>query len=51
MLETKILISSMLIKYILEPVDTPESLVLTQDMVLRPKHGVRIKLIPRSDRL
>ncbi|EFA10752.1 cytochrome P450 monooxigenase CYP4Q3 [Tribolium castaneum] len=47
MLELKAAICGILANFILEPVDTPESIVLVVDLVLRTKNGIKIGFIPR----
>lgn len=48
MAEMKTFIAGLLRKYVLEPVDTPQTITMVQDMMLRPKNGIRIKLAPRK---
>lgn len=48
MLEIKTVISGILRKYSLKAVDTPETITLYQDMVLRPKGGIKIKFVRRN---
>lgn len=48
MLEMKTVLSSILRKFILEPIDTPENVALNLEMVIRPKNGLRIKFIRRD---
>uniref|UniRef100_UPI003B673784 cytochrome P450 4C1-like n=1 Tax=Tribolium madens TaxID=41895 RepID=UPI003B673784 len=47
MLELKAAICGVLSHFILEPVDTPESIILVVDLVLRTKNGIKIKFVPR----
>ncbi|RZB40510.1 p450 domain containing protein, partial [Asbolus verrucosus] len=47
-LELKTVISGILANFVLEPVDTPETIVLIVDLVLRTKDGIRIKFLPRQ---
>lgn len=47
-MELKIVISAILKKFRLVAVDKPEEKVLEQEIVLRPKDGIRIKLVPRK---
>lgn len=47
MLEMKTVISGILRKYVLEPVDTQETLTLVQDFMLRSKYGIKLRLKPR----
>lgn len=51
MLEMKTVISGILRKYILEPVDTPNTITLVQDFMLRSKNGIKIKLRKRNTQL
>lgn len=44
MAEMKICLTGIVRKFIIEPVDTPNTIILTQDVLLRPKNGVKIKL-------
>ncbi|XP_060525303.1 cytochrome P450 4C1-like [Cylas formicarius] len=46
-LEIKSALCALLKKFKLEPVDRPEDIVYIQDLVLRPKNGVRMKFIRR----
>lgn len=46
-LEIKTVISSILRRFILEPIDTPADIVLIQDLIIRPKYGIKIKFKPR----
>lgn len=48
MLEMKTVISGILRKYILEPVDTPNTITLVQDFMLRSKDGIKIRLKLRT---
>jgi cytochrome P450 family 4 len=47
LLEEKAVISSILRKYRVEAVDRREDLTLLGELILRPKHGLRIKIFPR----
>lgn len=47
-MELKSLISSVLRKFVLHPIDTPKSITLMPDLVLRSKRGIRIKFEPRT---
>ena len=47
MLELKAVISGTLANFVLEPVDTPETVVLIMDFVLRAKDGIKIKFVAR----
>lgn len=49
MLELKATICAVLANFILEPVDTPESIVLITDIVLRTKDEIKVRFIPRID--
>jgi len=48
MIEMKAAMVSILRNFILEPVDTPETIVLITDLVLRTKTGIKVKLVPRT---
>lgn len=48
LLEVKSLISGILRKYKLTAVDTPETITMYQDIILRPKDCLKIKFDPRS---
>jgi cytochrome P450 family 4 len=48
LLEEKVVISSLLRKYRIEAVDRREDLTLMGELILRPKHGLRIKIFPRT---
>lgn len=48
LLELKAVISGILRKYVLVAVDKPSDKVLLQEMVLRPKGGIKIKLLSRK---
>lgn len=47
-LEMKASLVGILREFVLEPVDTPESLVLKTDLVLRALNGVRVKFVARK---
>lgn len=47
MLEIKTIISGLLKKFRLEAVDTVATKPVLQEVVLRPKDGIRVKLIRR----
>ncbi|RZC34622.1 p450 domain containing protein, partial [Asbolus verrucosus] len=47
MLELKAAICGILANFVLEPVDTPDSIVLIPDLVLRTKDGIKIRFLPR----
>ncbi|XP_030757139.1 cytochrome P450 4C1-like [Sitophilus oryzae] len=47
-LEVKTVLCGILRNFILEPVDTPETLVLIQELILRSRDGVKIKFVPRE---
>lgn len=47
MLELKAAICAILANFVLEPVDTPETIVVVVDIVLRTKDGIKIKFVPR----
>lgn len=48
MLEMQTIISGILKEYELYPVDTPSSITLIQDVVLRSKNGIKIKFRRRK---
>jgi cytochrome P450 family 4 len=48
MLEIKAVLCGVLAEFVLEPVDTPESLELKTELVLRSSGGVRVKFVPRK---
>ncbi|XP_044271793.1 cytochrome P450 4c3-like [Tribolium madens] len=48
MLELKAAICAILAKFVLEPVDTPETIVLVVDIVLRTKEDIKIRFVPRE---
>jgi cytochrome P450 family 4 len=47
MLELKAAICGVLANFVLEPVDTPDTIVLVVDLVLRTKDPIRVKFVPR----
>ncbi|KAL1117711.1 hypothetical protein AAG570_004026 [Ranatra chinensis] len=47
-LEEKVVVSSVLRKFKLEAVDRRENLTLLGELILRPKHGLSIKIYPRK---
>jgi cytochrome P450 family 4 len=47
MLELKAAICGILAHFVLEPVDTPSTIVLVMDLVLRTKDPIRVKFVPR----
>lgn len=47
MAEMKAALAGILRKFIVEPIDTPDTISIMQDFVLRPKNGIHIKLKPR----
>ncbi|XP_019870610.1 cytochrome P450 4C1 [Aethina tumida] len=49
LMEIKTVITGILRNFILEPVDTPETVVLITDLVLRPKNGIKMKFIKRNN--
>nr|WCC58137.1 cytochrome P450 [Pharsalia antennata] len=50
LLEIKVALCGILRNFILEPVDTPDNIVLVSDIVLRAKNDtVRVKFIPRKE--
>jgi cytochrome P450 family 4 len=48
MLELKAAICGVLANFVLEPVDTPDTIVLVVDLVLRTKDPIRVKFVPRT---
>lgn len=44
MAEMKTFIAGIVRKFVIEPVDTPNTIKMTQDILLRPVNGVKIKL-------
>lgn len=49
MLELKAVLCGILGSFVLEPVDTPESIVLVIDLILRTKDDVKVKFVKRED--
>lgn len=47
MLEMKSVIVGILRKYKLIAVDKPEDIILEQEIILRPKDGIKMKIVPR----
>jgi cytochrome P450 len=47
MLEEKVVLSSVLRRLRLETLDKREDITLLQELILRPKNGIRIKISPR----
>ncbi|XP_063908644.1 cytochrome P450 4c3-like [Zophobas morio] len=47
MLELKAALCGILSKYILEPVDTPDTITLIMDVILRTKNEIKVKFLPR----
>lgn len=47
-LEMKCLLSAILRRYEIMPIDTREDLKMIADLVLRAANGIRVKFIPRS---
>jgi cytochrome P450 family 4 len=47
MLELKAALCAILTNFELEPIDTPETIVLVVDLVLRTKENIKVKLVPR----
>ena len=48
-LEIKAVLCGILATFILEPVDTPETVELIGDVVLRSKGNIKVKFIPRKN--
>lgn len=46
-LEEKVIISTILQKFVLEPVTRPEDIIFTADLVLRSANPVKVKFVPR----
>ncbi|KAJ3659329.1 hypothetical protein Zmor_011019 [Zophobas morio] len=47
MLELKAALCGILSKYVLEPVDTPDTITLLVDIVIRTKDKIKVKFVPR----
>ncbi|XP_063905560.1 cytochrome P450 4C1-like [Zophobas morio] len=47
-LEMKVVLCAILTKFILEPVDTPQSIVPVVDIILRTKDEIKVKFVPRD---
>ncbi|XP_063905559.1 cytochrome P450 4c3-like [Zophobas morio] len=47
-LEMKVVLCAILRKFFLEPVDTPQSIVLIIDIILRTKDEIKVKFVPRD---
>ncbi|KAJ3659324.1 hypothetical protein Zmor_011018 [Zophobas morio] len=47
MLELKAALCGILSKYVLEPVDTPDTITVVVDVVLRTKDEIKVKFLPR----
>lgn len=45
----KTVLIGILRKFKLEPIDTPDSLVIFNELVLRAKNSIRVKFIPRNN--
>ncbi|KAH0807216.1 hypothetical protein GEV33_015575 [Tenebrio molitor] len=48
MLELKAALCAVLGSFVLEPIDTPETVVVVVDIVLRTKEGIKVKFVPRE---
>lgn len=48
MLEMKAVISGVVRKFVLEAIDTPETITLMQEIMLRPKDGIRLRIKNRN---
>ncbi|XP_064210853.1 cytochrome P450 4c3-like [Tribolium castaneum] len=48
MLELKAVLCGILSNFTLQPVDTPESIVMVEDIVLRTKENIKVKFVPRE---
>ncbi|KAL3278887.1 hypothetical protein HHI36_016407 [Cryptolaemus montrouzieri] len=48
MMEMKCLLSEIIRNYILEPIDSPNTITLISDIVIRPRGPIRVKFIPRK---
>ncbi|KAF7285236.1 hypothetical protein GWI33_011557 [Rhynchophorus ferrugineus] len=49
-LEIKSILCKIFKNFILEPIDTPESLVLVQELTLRSVNGIKVKFVPRINK-
>lgn len=49
MLEMKTVLCGILRKYILEPITTPDNIIMCAEMVMRPKNGIRMKFVKRDE--
>ncbi|XP_019870625.2 cytochrome P450 4C1 [Aethina tumida] len=49
LIEIKTVITGILRNFVLEPVDTPDTITLITDLVIRSKDGIRIKFIKRKN--
>lgn len=47
LLELKTAVSAIVRNFVLEPVDTPETVKIAQEIVLRPKGGLKVRFKPR----
>jgi cytochrome P450 family 4 len=48
MLELKAVLCGVLAEFVLEPVDTPSTIIVKTEMVLRNVQGIKIKFVPRT---
>ncbi|CAL8111161.1 unnamed protein product [Orchesella dallaii] len=48
MMEEKVLLASLLRRFKLEPVDTVETVPVVPDLILRPKCGIKVRLVSRE---
>ncbi|KAJ3642887.1 hypothetical protein Zmor_025636 [Zophobas morio] len=49
MLEMKAALCGVLSNFVLEPIDSPETIVLVVDIVLRTKEGIKVRFVPRKE--
>jgi len=47
MMELKTVLCGVFRNFILEPVDTPETIVLVKDLTLRTRDGIKVKFVQR----
>jgi cytochrome P450 family 4 len=48
MLELKAVLCGVLAEFVLEPVDTPSTIIVKSELVLRNVQGIKIKFVPRT---
>ena len=49
MLEMKAALCGVLSNFVLEQIDSPETIVLVVDIVLRTKEGIKVRFVPRKE--